>query len=105
MFEIKKMYISLLHFVFFIYNISCYYYNTRKLKISHILLAFLYLLCRKSKKDELVSHMHKVSAITPPKQILHSVAEYMKNTRNALRGELVRNKNIVNTIITFKFDR
>ena len=31
----------------------------------------------------------------PPKQILHSVAEYMKNIRNALRGELVRNKNIV----------
>ena len=39
--------------------------------------------------------MHNVSAIVPPKQILHSVAEYMKNTRNALRGELVRNKNIV----------
>lgn len=39
--------------------------------------------------------MHKVSAIVPPKQILHSVAEYMKNTRNALRGELVKNKNIV----------
>ena len=30
----------------------------------------------------------------PPKQILHNVAEYMKNTRNDLRGELVRNKNI-----------
>ena len=31
----------------------------------------------------------------PPKQILHNVAEYMKNTRNDLRGELGRNKNIV----------
>ena len=39
--------------------------------------------------------MHNVSAIVPPKQILHSVAEYMKTTRNALRGELGRNKNIV----------
>ena len=38
--------------------------------------------------------MHKVSAIVPPKQILYSVTEYMKNTRNDLRGELVRNKNI-----------
>ena len=49
----------------------------------------------KSKKDELLSLMHKVSAIVPPKQILHSVAKYIKNTRNALRGELVRNKNVV----------
>jgi len=49
----------------------------------------------KSNKDELLSLMHKVSAIVPPKQILHSVAEYIKNTRNALRGELVRNKNVV----------
>ena len=39
--------------------------------------------------------MHKVSAIVTPKQILHSVVEYMKNTRNSLRGKLVRNKNIV----------
>ena len=39
--------------------------------------------------------MHKVSAIVPPKQILHSVAKYMKNSRNALRGKLVRNRNIV----------
>ena len=39
--------------------------------------------------------MHKVSAIVPPKQILHSVAKYMKNSRNSLRGKLVRNKNIV----------
>ena len=39
--------------------------------------------------------MHKVSAIVTPKQIINSVTEYMKNTRNALRGELVRNKNIV----------
>ena len=39
--------------------------------------------------------MHKVSAIVTPKQILRSVVEYMKNTRNSSRGELVRNKNIV----------
>ena len=39
--------------------------------------------------------MHKVSAIVPPKQILHSVVEYMKNTRNALRREWLE-KNIVN---------
>ena len=36
--------------------------------------------------------MHKVSAIVPPKQILHSVVEYMKNTRNALRGEWLEKK-------------
>ena len=39
--------------------------------------------------------MHKVYAIVPPKQILHNVVEYMKNTRNALRGELVKNRNVV----------
>ena len=39
--------------------------------------------------------MHKVSAIVPLKQILHSVVEYMKNTRNALRWEWVKNKNTV----------
>ena len=39
--------------------------------------------------------MHKVSTIVPPKQIIHSVAKYMKNSRNDLRGKLVRNKNIV----------
>ena len=85
-----------MHFVCFIYNISCYYYDTRNLKISHIrLLAFYIDFSEKSKRDELVSHMHKVSPIVPPKQILHSVVEYIKNTRNALRGEFVRNKNIV----------
>lgn len=49
----------------------------------------------KSKKDELLSLIRKVLTIVPPKQILHSVAEYIKNTPNALRGELVRNKNVV----------
>ena len=39
--------------------------------------------------------MNKVSTIVPPKTILRSVSEYMKNTRNALRGELVKNKNVV----------
>ena len=47
------------------------------------------------KKDELLSHMNKVSTIVPPKTILRSVSEYMKNTRNALRRELVKNKNVV----------
>ena len=36
-----------------------------------------------------------MSWFVPLEQILHSVDEYMKNTRNDLRGELVRNKNIV----------
>ena len=36
-----------------------------------------------------------MSWFVPPEQILHSVAKDMKNTRNDLRGELVRNKNIV----------
>ena len=39
-----------------------------------------------SKKDELLSHMNKVSTIVPPKTILRSVSEHMKNTKNALRG-------------------
>ena len=39
--------------------------------------------------------MNKVSTIVPPREILHNVGEYIKNTRNALRGELVRNKNVV----------
>ena len=39
--------------------------------------------------------MNKVFTIVPPKAILRSASEYMKNTRNALRGELVKNKNVV----------
>lgn len=98
MLHIKKFIDLLIIVAFSIFHIqiSCYYYHTKNLRISLYGLLTLYIyFAERSKKDELLSHMHKVSAIVPPKQILCNVVEYMKNTRNALRGELVSNKNVV----------
>ena len=56
---------------------------------------YFYFFLEDFKKDELLSQMNKVFTIIPPKAILRSVSEYMKNNRNVLREELVKNTKVI----------